>query len=79
MEDYKILSANNAKELERIVMKYLSMGYQLAGGHQVTCTDNDVRSNGSGLYFLRPNQWEITQAVYKPAQTIEPIKEKKVI
>lgn len=76
MEDYKILEASNAKELERVVMQYLSKGYQLAGGHQVTVTENDTRTNSTGTYYHNPSRWKITQAVYKPAETK---KRKKVI
>jgi hypothetical protein len=71
--DYKILEARNAKDLEREVMKYLEMGYQLAGGHQVTTVGYDDYTNGqNALRKIRPNKWNITQVVYKLPQDKEP-------
>jgi hypothetical protein len=77
--DYKILEARNAKDLEREVMKYLELGYQLAGGHQVTTIGYADRVNArDALSRIVPSGWNITQAVYKlPVK--EEKREKKII
>ena len=65
MEDYKILEASNAKDLEREVMKYLSLGYLLAGGHQVTVASYDYGDNSLNMKKRDPKTWSVSQVVYK--------------
>lgn len=77
--DYLILSANSGPELQKEVIKYLREGYQLVGGHQVTTVGyGDYTNAQNAIREIRPNKWEITQAVYRP-EIKEEIKKEKVI
>ena len=83
MEDYILLSGNSASELENKVIKYLKKGYLIAGGHQVTTIGYaDYTNAANAIREIRPNKWELTQAVYRlPEEKKEPelIKQKVMI
>ena len=79
-EDYKILESSNPRELEKKVLEFLSDGYQLIGGHQVTTVSYRTYTSGENvLREIAPYKWNITQAVYRPEQEREVIKKKKMI
>jgi hypothetical protein len=63
--DYKIVSNQSPLELSKKVNELLNEGYELAGGVSIINTDNDVRSNNQGLYFLRPINFLYTQSLIK--------------
>ena len=63
--DYKIISDYSPTELSKQVNELLNEGYELVGGVNIVNTDNDVRSNSQGLYFLCPINFMYTQTLIK--------------
>ena len=59
MQNYKIITADSADNLEKIINSYLDAGYTLVGGFQITRIDTTFLPVGSTRY-------QFFQAVVKP-------------